>query len=546
MLKIENKHTIDEYLSLLRNAPKITIEHKKLERAIAECNYRMKDNFNVAQLELRIASEGNYNEVSPDNLIDFLLDSGESEKTFKVRNVKSLSFDMTKVVKPLLARGVFPQILEPYSSMRSFTSYRNFLTKLYENQSVSVKTRNDGVIVRQYDYTVTQQENLRAYYKDIGVINIPKMFSDIITVPDTDKFIVWCDYPQADWRLAYNLFIRDSNNAKVMDSVEDAYMGAAMLVEKEEFDKEAFSKSRSDYKVYTLKTFYNSRDNKSIVNKLRDFFLSCPRYRKYYRDLRSLHKFKLPIPCKSYFGYEQILPDNQYEDSFISKGMNTPIQTMTSHVVIETVFGVLERFYDLGYSKEDIDVYFVRHDEPIFLASKSILKDAWIFGDCSQIHIDGFSPIQLQFFFGYNYKIEDDHLSQVIASYCNSNKSRFHSYEDAALDTSYSPTPSILSGYADVQIQQGIPYAAFYLEEGELIKVYPVNSKTFEIALEEGIALLLQEFPVNYFYLENAITTDIIKVNHTLVKLFALYSMSDTDILTNHVTAYVEGRGEGD
>lgn len=544
MLKIENKHTIEEYLSLLRNAPKITIEHKKLQRAIDECNYRMKDNFNVTQLELRIASEGKYNDVSPDTLIDFLLDSGESEKTFKVRNIKSLSFDMTKVVKPLLSRNVFPQILEPYISMRSFTSYRNFLTKLFENQSVSVSTRNDGILTRQYSYNVTQQENLRVYYRDIGVINIPKMFSNVITVPDTDKFIVWCDYPQADWRLAYNLFIRDSENAKVMDSVEDSYMGAAMLVEKEDFDKEVFSKSRSDYKVYTLKTFYNSRDNKSIVTKLRDFFMSCPRYRKYYRDLRSLHKFKLPISCKSYFGYEQTLPDNQYEDSFISKGLNTPIQTMTSHVVIETVFGILERFYALGYTQEDINVYFVRHDEPIFIASKSILKDSWIFGDCSQIHIDGFSPIQLQFFFGYNYKIEDEELSRTVENSCNSNKSRYHIYKDAELDTSYSPTPSIFSGYADVQIQQGIAYTAFQLEEGEFIKVYPVTSKTFNDALEEGIQLLLQEFKLNYLYLENPIVTDVIKVNSTLVKLVALYSASDVDILTSHVNAYIQKEGE--
>lgn len=544
MLKIENKHTIEQYLTLLRNAPKIAIDHKKLTAAIAECNYRIKDNFNVAQLELRIASEGNYNDVSPDTLIDFLLDSGESEKTFKVRNVKSLSFDMTKVVKPLLERGVFPQILEPYISMRSFTSYRNFLSKLLENQSVSINSRSDGIFVRQYGYTVTQQENLRAYYKDIGVINIPKMFSNIITVPDTDKFIVWCDYPQADWRLAYNLFIRDSNNAKVMDSVEDAYMGAAMLVEKEDFDEEAFLQSRSDYKVYTLKTFYNSRDNKGIVTKLRNFFMSCPRYRKYYRDLKSLYKFKLPISCKSYFGYEQTLPDNQYEDGFISKGMNTPIQTMTSHVVIETVFGILERFYNLGYSKKDIDVYFVRHDEPIFIASKSILKDAWIFGDCSQIHIDGFSPIQLKFFFGYNYKVEDEHISQMVEYNCTSNKFRFHHYEDVGLDTSYSPTLSILSGYADVQVYQGVTYTAFHLEEGEIVRVYTVSSKTFNSALEEGITLLLEEFPVNYLYIENTFVSDMIKVDNTLIKLVTLYSMSDIDILTSYVADYAKKEGE--
>ena len=153
MLKIENKHTMAEYLSLLRDAPKISIEHKKLEQAILECDYAAIDHFNIAQMELRIASEGSYSNVSPDSLIDFLLDSGESEKTFKVRNVKSLSFDMTKVVKPLLERKVFPEILQPYIQMRSFISYRNFLTKLLENPSVSIKSRNYGVIIRNYVYT---------------------------------------------------------------------------------------------------------------------------------------------------------------------------------------------------------------------------------------------------------------------------------------------------------------------------------------------------------------------------------------------------------
>lgn len=541
MLKIENKHSMEEYLMLLRNAPRIAVEHKKLEKAISECNYMITDYFNITQLELRIASEGKYTEVSPKDLIDFLIYSGESEKTFKVRNIQSLSFDMTKVVKPLLERGVFPTILEPYTHMRSFTSYRNFLTKLLENQEVIINSRNDGILIRQYKYTVTQQENLRAYYKDIGVINIPKMFSDIITVHDTDKFLIWCDYPQADWRLAYNLFIRDSENAKVMDSVDDSYMGAAMLVEGEKKKKKVFTSSRSDYKIHTLKTFYNSKDTKDIVVKLRNFFLSCPKYRKYYRDLKGLHKFKLPIICKSYFGFEQILPDNQYEDSFISKGMNTPIQTMTSHVVSETVFGILERFYDLGYTSDDIGIYFVRHDEPIFIASKKILKDAWVFGDCSDIHIDGFSPIQLQFFFGYNYKVEDNTLTAIVKSSCENNKTRYHYFEDGVLDNSYSPTPPIFSGYVDIQIKNGVPYAAFYLEEGEIIRIYKVSTTIFEQAIEQGLHLLLTEFDyLSYLYLENIVMNDIIKVNTTLVKLAILYSASQTDLLSSQINRYIE------
>lgn len=543
MLHIEPKHTMEDYLQVLQHDKKISIDRDRLIDAINQANYSITDYSNLVTMNLRICSKGDYRNASTEDLIDFLLDSGISSKKFEVRGRKNLSFDMEKVVKPLIEAKVFPEILEPYVSMRSFVSYRNFLTKqLLQNSNAAYCRRDDGVFLCKYDFTVTERENLRVYYSDIAVINIPKIYSSIITVPNTEYFLVWCDYPQADWRIAYNLFLRDSENAKVMDVYEDAYKGAAVLVEGDEFSAEDFSTKRKLYKVDTLKTFYNSRDNSTLATKLRTFFMSCPKYRKYYNDLAALYGLKIPVPCVSYFGFKQFLPEGTYKDAFISKGMNTPIQTMTSHLVIETVFGILEKFRALGYSKDDVIPYFVRHDEPIFLVHKRVLPDSWIFGDCSEIHIDGFSPIKLDFHFGYNYLEEDAILTSRIQKTCEENRDKYQAYPKGKINEAWNPIPNVASGYADVMIRGGIPYAVFYIENEERTLFYAVSTKIYEDALAEGIEkFLLEHDKTNYFILNNISITSIYKVGNCLVNLQKNYQPEVIEKLQEALDVYLGG-----
>lgn len=446
MLKIEKMHPMDDYLALLRESDTIYIDCERLDWATKDAGYTADDLTSLVLLYLRIEASGGYTSVSAENLIDYLESTGvDMEKRFRNRRVKGISFDMKRVVEPLIESGIEPELLSTYRDRQSYKSYSNFLRKLGVRRKVAYTT-SDGRVILGYPTVIQERENLRVYYNDIAVVSVPKKYSNIITVPKEGYHLAWCDYPQADWRFAYNLFIKEPRNYDIMRNCEDAYEGLARIVEGSSFDLEEFKGNRKDYKVNCLKVFYNSRDNHPIPAAMRNYFMSCENYRKYVHDLEILYHFKLPIPCTSYFGFMQLLPEAAYLEAFLSKGLNTPIQTFTSHIVNETVFGILERFYDLGYTKEDIGVYYVRHDEPIFWFRDTIIKDAWVFKDCEQIHIDGFTPIKLDFHFGDYYREEDPDLMVRMNPSLESYQDKLHVYPVGEL-REYNPVPSVESFY---------------------------------------------------------------------------------------------------
>lgn len=441
MLHIETVHPMDEYLNLLRSSAQIYIDNNRLNFAINDARWTAEKYRELTLMWLRIESAGKFTTVSRDTILDYLYASGVDMDHFSNRRTKGASLDMKRVVQPMIDAGIEVDLLSHYKTYSSYSSYVSFMETLGKTRKVH-HTTLDGRMILQYDTNVVERDNLRAYYKDIAVVSIPKLYSNIITGKSDEYYIAWCDYPQADWRFAYNLFIKDAENQKVMEGTEDAYEGLAKLVERDAFSAEEFVDNRKQYKVNCLSVFYNSSNKSTICDGMRTFFFRCPRYRDYYNQLYLLQKFRLPIKCTSYFGFDQFLPENQIPARFVSKGLNTPIQTFTSEIVIETVFGVLNRFWSLGYTPEDINVYFVRHDEPLFMFRKTILRDAWIFGDCSTIHINGFTPIRLEFSYGKYYKEEDAQLKAEIEKVCEQNRDKYHTYEQGVMKP-YHPIPSV-------------------------------------------------------------------------------------------------------
>lgn len=446
MLKIDKASPFNEYLSLLSARGEVYIDNQRLERAAFEAGSIADDYKALALLELRIESGGAYATLGPEEIIDYLIRIGvDMDKRYGNRKTKNYSLDMKRVVDRLIQDGVAVEILKAYKMHRSYRSYYSTLNGLMKSRKIHHRTADGGVVL-SYPTTVTQQENLRAYYRDIPIVNIPKLFSSIVTGPGESYHLAWCDYPQADWRFAYNLFIQDSTNREVMANCEDAYEGLARIVEGGSFDASTFKESRKEYKVNCLSVFYNSSDKNPIPMAMRAYFRSREKYARYMYDLDILARFKLPIPCTSYFGYTQLLPEASYPEAFVSKGLNTPIQTFTSHVVCETVMGLLKKFWDLGYTKEDIDVYYVRHDEPIFLFRDNIMKDAWIFKDCSQVHIDGFTPIKLDYHFGNYYLEEDASLTAQMQREMSKYPERITEYPVGEMHPYY-PIPSVESAH---------------------------------------------------------------------------------------------------
>lgn len=443
MLHLSNKHTQDDLVMAMGKAPDLSVDMNRLQAAYADCCRLQQAYLNEASIMFFILSEGRYYDAIPDDIIAFLLSKGVSEHFFKVRNVKGYSFDMTKVVQPLLDKNIYPEILEPYVTSRSYLTKGNFLRKMIPR---GVPNSYKGIPIFTYSYEVEPRSNLRVYYRDLSITQIPKEYSNMITVSQPgEEFLISFDCPQMDFRMAYNLFLRSPENDAVFANSQDNYESLARLVEGEEFDPKVFKEKRSEYKLFALKVFYNSGDTSSIAPKLREFYMRHPKYKKYYENLELLSNLNIPVNCTSYFGYTQPIPANNRKD-FLSKGLNTPMQTMTSHVVIESLFGILEKFYNLGYTEDDISLYFSRHDELVFRAKRSILKDLWVLGDCSSIYVDGFNPIPLEFHLGYYYSEDDDELMALFRQSCAENVHRYTKVapadKKAAID--YNPLASVV------------------------------------------------------------------------------------------------------
>lgn len=526
MIRIESVHEMQQYMDLLSTSLEIYMDDTRLNQAFMDICYKADDLKELVLLWLRIESGGLYSFVNPDNIIDFLQRIGiDLEKRFANRRTKNISLDMKRVITPLIEAGKVPELLTAYKEYRTYRSYASTVRKLVEGKTFHDVTPSGRTLVK-FPTHIEERDNLRVYYSDIAVVSVPKKYSDMITGPSDEYFIGWCDYPQADWRFAYNLFIRDSNNEQIMRQYDDAYEGLARMVEGDKFDLEAFKERRQAFKTHCLKVFYNSKDPAPIPSAIREFYRSCPKYRKLLYDVSVLYQFKLPIPCTSYFGYEQLLPEGTYPDAFISKALNTPIQTFTSHIVNETVFAVCEKFWSLGYTKRDVNVYYVRHDEPLFLFTRNVIKDAWVFEECSQIYIPGFTPIHLDFHFGTYYQEEDESLTNEIRNSISQNIGMITPLpKDPGKAKEYSPVPSVESVYAQLFGDSGNYTVQVYDYRTSNRNSFKSSQSDAKLALADVIAnSILQWLGLPSYLLVRTSGFDFIEqISGTLVKVIDKY-----------------------
>lgn len=499
MLHITGQRTMQEYMDVIKSSQLLYVDEIRRRQATQEAAFRRKDLEFLCLQEMRKDCGGWFSSFSKDNLVDYLEERGVDFSKRFITKTGMPSLDLKKVINPLIEQGIAVELLTMYKDMRSFGSYESFLRKMPQRQAKQYYTPN-GRLMSAYSTNISEEENLRVYYSDLAFVSVPKVFSNIITGPTEEYHVAWADYPQADWRFAYNLFIRDETNEAVMRSCPDAYEGLARIVEGDSFNPEEFKNNRKLYKVDCLSVFYNSSNRKPVAKAMHNYFNSRLKYANYVRDLETLYRFKLPVPITSYFGFEQLLPEAPYESAFLSKGLNTPIQTFTSHVVNETVLGILERFWELGYTKDDINIYYVRHDEIILLFRDTILKDSWVFKDCSEIHIDGFTPIHLDFHFGDYYREENPQLCERINTYMNSCDERLHTYPAGSIHE-YNPLPSVESVYMCVYKYDGVVSCRFLDYRTQRTFHYRIPGEDVQDCAEQAISKFLVEEVGNPQYL---------------------------------------------
>ena len=444
-----------------------------------------------AEKIMKVNSSNQYKRLEDESILDYLenVEFCPSYRFNSKKNAKGYTLSMDKVLKPLLADGYAKEFLKPYTEYKSMKTICSRIKSLTEGLIEPTAKNIEGVDLYPIKFTANPQFNLRFNYKDYDIITIPKAYNSCICVPN-GYYMVWGDFNQSDLRIAYNVLLRDKDNAKVMDEMmekyNDMYAGMAKLVADrngQEFDYEKFRKDRDKFKVNVLAPIYGQEQGKTeedakFVAEMNSFLATCPRYQEFRTRLEDWMDLNLPLVVTSYFGHEEIIPKGYDRNACINTALNSPIQTGTSEVVISITNIILDKFYELGYTEDEVRLYYTRHDEPIFIIKQEALKDAWIFKECSKILIDNWTPLELEFHFGFRYKEVAEQVEKRVQNIYELNADKITNYE---MDTSdvydYLPVPKILKmNVGKVKLGDKQTIIAIYNEDSNSVKYYSAET----------------------------------------------------------------------
>lgn len=451
---------VDVYEQRLNYSGEIYMNLKSVARYILNQENLSKTLYRLCRRHMNMSSRYGYGSVEKNSVIAYLKNSEHiPAERFRKKGVQGESLDKDKVLKPLRDSGIAKDFLDLYMEFQECSTRGNNVSKLLsriKNNETIEGWNSDLVCV---PFSANRSLNLRFNYSREGIINFPKDMKDVIFAPQ-DYYLVWGDFSQIDARVAYNTLLRDETNFEFIRKFpDDIYAGFANWVN--EFQRNilaqnishleavcenenklhgtAYSygkleeardrldnwkvfngfsdkKERTLYKVYCLQTIYGTRfhlnpEANIFIKTLGTVLDSCPKYNRYWNDIKKRADLGIPIKVNCYFSHMELVPavGGRRVNDTLFKCLNYPVQGTSSEILILTINNILDRLYDLGYTEEQARVYYVRHDEPIFLIHKDVMKDAHIFKEFETINIDNWLPLELGFNFGRCYgRVSED------------------------------------------------------------------------------------------------------------------------------------------
>ncbi|GAA0101620.1 hypothetical protein UT300012_23350 [Paraclostridium bifermentans] len=491
---------IDLYEENLRRDLTAYVDTEVLRDSVEIISVEMRSLEQRARKIMRVDSSGMVGNLNKTDIIEFL----EDYQYFSPHHFKSRggSDSLTKdKLRKLYENERQTEFLEAYLKYKDIFDLVSRIRSLYNNYSRDCgDVDNFGRPIERVSMEVNQQQNLRYNYKDYNIVGVPKEYSSAITVPK-GKVMVWGDFAQADFRIGYNLLVRSPENQEIMDSVEDKYEGVSRIMAdayKEIFDYVEFKEDRGIYKQNTLATMYGQRGGdtekaRKFVKRFGGYLDNkCPKYQEFCKRIDDRIELGLPINIETYFGNTMTVPiatSGYFADGKgpRNKALNTPFQSGTSEIIILTVNTILDKFYALGYTKDQIGVYFVRHDEPIFIMDKDVMNDSWIFKDCSDILVDDWTPLKADFYFGYNYTIADAELMEAYEENCYLNQNEMHIEEPTPYDGPefYPISKTMKMAIGHHMTADGNTVVAFYDYDNSRASYVKIGSTDKEVIIEE-------------------------------------------------------------
>ena len=485
---------IDKYEEHIRYNGYIVYDREKMELA---CKYETANYMSLCALatDVMIHNSGwRYKIINTESVLNYLIEYEYCpEHYFKKRGVQGYSLDSKKVLAKLRNNGHAVEFIDLYTAYKSKKSRCGKISNMLERNTIPAGANKDGIPVSKITYSVSQQRNMRYNYSDEDIIAIPKEYNSCITVED-GYFLAWGDFAQSDFRIAYNLFIRSPENDNIMNQYEDKYEALARIVanaEGKQFNLEQFKADRDLYKRLTLATVYGTRNSivpeeSAFITKFYEFLKKCPKYVEYERRLYERVKLNVPIIVQSYFGHTESCPIMYKADDTVHNALNAPVQSCTSEVVVMTTNRILDMFYELGYTEDDISVYYVRHDEPVFKIKEKVLKDIWVLNQVSEILVDNLTPLSMTFNFGYYYKESDIELEKEASIIYENNINKIKKYKiGTEIDVEYYPVPDICTlSCAKYQVTEDKTVITLYDNLTNKVAYYLCNSVSDEVIFD--------------------------------------------------------------
>lgn len=457
MFKINRTDTVDvdTYDSHINHLGYILYDRERIQRDVEFFRCHAETCYDLARMRMVYKSGNKHCYMNRDNILDYLMDyEGCPESFFKTGKSKGYSLDSKRVLDVLRAHGFATEFIDNYTEYKSWSAKCSKLESILNDCKTEMAVSNNGSKLYKLPFTASVQTNRRFNYRDFDIISqIPKSMAECISADD-GYFLAWGDFAQSDFRIAYNLFLRTPENDELFEQYDDKYEAIARMLSRlnnEKFDYEKFVQERKLYKRNTLATIYGARssaleEDAQFIHRFAAFIEKIDGYHNYKARIEQYWELGLPIMVSSYFGFVQQIFDGPTvsKNSVLDVALNTPVQTGSSEIVIFVVNHILKTCYEMGYTEDDICLYLTRHDEPVFRINKSAKGVMSVLHDHSSVIVDDWTPLKLDWNFGYNYGISDEQLE---SSFKEMTK-KFNETKvslSALCSTTYEPLPPLIT-----------------------------------------------------------------------------------------------------
>lgn len=426
----DTKVDTDRYLALMRLSNLVYFNTKEFQQEFYRESAKL-DGLEKNILEyMNFYSDYAYDKLTTDTAKDYLkcFENVPPDEFVifdkKTRNYRE-SFDKT-VREKIRERGYSPYFFSIYDSYAdnesALNSTRTFVNCLRDTKFVD--NYNNPVASAPFFYN--KAKTGRIYTKQLNIQGLPLDYCKYISSVK-DYFLLWFDFKQIDFRVAWNLILRYINEKEISkhEDTPDYYkMFAKDLYLKtgKEFNEEEFQADRGKYKTGTLATMYGSSistirkqvNDDKFVQTLHDYINSPNNfgYNRYKNYLVKNINDDFLFDAYTYFGTVMKLhPDT---DGVLTAGLNRPIQGTAADIIKIITLEIYDRVQKHINNPMRFYPYLNRHDECLFMCHKSVLPYLYEFLDCVRIQVDDWDPLELEWSAGYNYKIEDEELINKI------------------------------------------------------------------------------------------------------------------------------------